>query len=316
MSYKILRITNLYKEYIESFYSENSNYLKQTYQDQNNELTNDSIELVSSYCKFFSQIGIDAIVVITNASHLQKAWALENNVSFELPFEEFILLQIKHFKPEILWIDDTRLMNKSWLTLLKSTIPSIRLLVGHICAPYNGVIEESLSCFDIMFTCTPGLKNEFIKKGLESHCIYHSFDHTLLDIIPEINYQLKSYDFVFTGSLYLGPGLHKNRLEFLEELIAKNISIQIFGNLESRKRILQKQLTYFVINFINSIGLKGIISSSSVLKKIASYGDSKITYYSNELLKSVQPPVFGIEMLRILSNSKKCFNIHGEVANN
>lgn len=314
MSYKILRITNLYSEYIESYYSKNTQYSTQNYQEQYQHITNDSIELVNSYSKFFRQIGVDAIDLITNAHPLQQTWAKENSVSYDLPFEKFIIQQITHFSPDILWIDDTRLLNKSWISEMKSKVTSLKLLVGHICAPFNSVIEESLSSFDIMFTCAPCTQEKFEKMGIQSHCIYHSFDHTVLDKISTIKNPFEQEKFVFTGSLYTGFGLHKSRIEYIEEMLLKGIEITIYGNLESKLKVRQKQSFYYILNTLKTFGLDNLIDKTPILKKFEKYGDEKIKYYSSNLLDSVKPPVFGVEMLQLLSISNLCFNIHGEIA--
>ena len=314
MSYKILRITNLYSEYIESYYSKNKQYLTQNYQEQYEHLTNDSIELVSSYSKFFRLLNVDAIDLITNASPLQQTWAKENNVPFDLPFEKFIIEQIKFFKPDILWIDDTRLLNKFWINEMKSKVSSLKLLVGHICAPFNSVIEESLSCFDIMFTCATCTQEKFEKMGILSYCIYHSFDHTILEKVSKFENPFPQEKLVFTGSLYTGFGLHKSRIEYIEEMLSKNIDITIYGNLESKLKVRQKQSFYYILNTLKALGLDSVIDKTTILKKFEKYGDEKIKYYSSNLLASVKPPVFGVEMLQLLSNSNLCFNIHGEIA--
>jgi hypothetical protein len=312
MSYRILRITNLYSEYIDSYYAKNKDYLQQNYQTQYDNLTSDSIELVSSYSKFFRLLGVDAIDLITNATHLQQTWAKENAISFDLPFEQFIIEQIKFFKPDIVWIDDTRLMNKQWVKELRSKAPFLRLVVSHICAPFNAVIQESLSSFDIMFNCAPCTQEKFIELGLTSYSIYHSFDHTLLDRIHHSNAAHESL--VFTGSLFTGYGLHRSRIEYIESMLENELEISIYGNLESKSKILKKQLMYHIIHTLNSIGLSKLVPQMPVLGKFSKYGDEKIEYYSQRLLNSVKPPVFGVEMLNLLANSDICFNIHGEIA--
>jgi spore maturation protein CgeB len=312
MSFRIVRITNLYKEYIDSYYVKNVNFVNQNYIDQYSDLANDSIEVVSSYSKFFNLIGVESFNLITNATQLQQTWAKENNVSFDLPFEQFIIEQIKFFKPDIVWIDDTRLMNKQWIQELRTNASFLRLIVGHICAPFNQIIQDSLSSFDIMFNCAPCTQEKFLSLGLNTYSIYHSFDHTLLDRI-NINQDLHE-SLVFTGSLFTGYGLHKSRIDYIENLISRELEISVYGNIETRSTIFKKQILYYILHTLKSLGLGSKISKIPLIGKYSKHGEEKIFYYSQKLLSSIKPPVFGIEMLNLLANSDVCFNIHGEIA--
>ena len=291
MSYRIVRIANLYKEYINNYYLKNPDVSHLDYNTQQQNLINDSVEIASSYNKYLRKLGVDAIDIISNADHLQQKWLTDHNLSPNISFFELIIEQLKYYKPDIVWIDDTRLLNKDWIKELRIKVPSLRLVVGHICAPFNALIADSLSSFDIMFNCAPFMQKKFLEMGLNTHSIYHSFDHSLLNII-ENDTKFVNNDFIFTGSLYTGFGLHKTRIEYLEKFVSEKINISVYGNVESRYRIFQKQSMYLLINTLKSLGLEGKLESLPYLRKYSKYGDDKIKYYSKELLDSIKPPVF------------------------
>ena len=118
MSYKILRITNFYKEYITDYYLKNPDISSQSYDSQYQHLVDNSVEIVTSYSRFLKKLGVDAIDIITNADVLQKQWALENNMNPEIDFHTLVFNQIKKNKPDVVWIDDARLMDKKWFLMI------------------------------------------------------------------------------------------------------------------------------------------------------------------------------------------------------
>lgn len=316
MSYKFIRITDYYSEFLKTFYNDNKSRVHTEYKSQYNQITNESIEIVSSYGKYLRLIGVDAMDIISNATPLLKLWAKENNLSADLSNDEIVMAQIKHFKPDVVWIDTTRFLNKKWLNELKNEVKTIKLLVGHVCAPYNQVIFDGLSQLDIVFTCTPGLVKEFKEKGIKNvELVYHSFNHSILDTISNTPNPFVENNFVFTGSLTTGYGFHGTRIKYIEAILNNGIDMTIYGNLESTNRIFLKKSFSTVVKTMNSLGLESLVNSIPLLNKHKKHAEVEINYYSNKLKNSVQSPVFGMDMYRVLAKSKMCFNIHGEIAN-
>ena len=314
MSYKILRITNFYKEYITDYYLKNPDISSQSYDSQYQHLVDNSVEIVTSYSRFLKKLGVDAIDIITNADVLQKQWALENNMNPEIDFHTLVFNQIKKNKPDVVWIDDARLMDKKWLIELRGKVPSLKLLVGHICAPYNSTMCESFTSFDILFTCTPCLQKELSTFGVRTELLYHGFNHSILDTIGSETQNSKKIELIFTGSLYTGFGFHKSRIEFIEAMIRQGVSVKMFGNLESESKVRMKQIMNLSMKALKSINGHYLVDKIPVLKKYKNYGEESISYYSKQLIRSMNTPVFGIEMFKVLSESLICFNIHGEIA--
>jgi len=316
MSYKFIRVTDYYSGFLKTFYSTNSNIAELDYETHYSQLTEQSIEIVSSYGKYFRLAGVDALDIISNASILLKRWAKENGVNQYLSDEAILIEQIKHFKPDIVWIDTTRFLNKKWLNELKNEVKSIKLLVGHVCSPYNQVIFDGLRQLDIVFTCTPGLVKEFKEKGINNvELVYHSFNHSVLESIQNASNSFPDNNFVFTGSLTTGYGFHGTRIKYIEAILNSGIDMTIYGNLESTNRIFLKKLFSILVKVMNSLRLDGLVNSIPLLNKHKKHAEVDINFYSNKLKNSVKAPVFGMDMYRVLAKSNMCFNIHGEIAN-
>lgn len=313
MSYRFVRVTDNYPQFIKNFYLQNPDAHLKSYTEQYQQLVNDSFEIASSYTKNLNKIGVQAFDIISNAEILQSTWKKENNLPQEISSQDLIIKQLQFYKPEVVWIDDFSIINKDWKASLLKQVPSIKLLIGHICAPYNSITAEKFKLFDIMFTCIPCLKNELAKLGVNSYLLYHGFEASILSNL-NINNIYPESNFLFSGSLYAGSGFHKSRIEYIEKMLKAGIDMDLYCNLESGKRIFVKKSMYIIINLLKKLYLNSLIEKIPVLNNNKGYGDVPIKNYSKELLKSSKPPVFGYEMFKLLSKAKICFNIHGEVA--
>ena len=313
MSYRFVRVTNNYPQYIKSFYSRHPEAHLNSYEDQYLQLTRDSIETSSAYVKNLNKIGVKAFEIITNANILQDTWKKENGLPQNIAEEQLIIEQIKHYEPDVVWIDDLSLANEEWKTKLLKEVPSVKLFVGHHCAPYSETLLKSLKLFDFVFTCTPGIKDDYEKHGIKTFLMYHGFEASILEEISKDN-KMPETNFSFSGSLYAGSGFHKSRIEYIEAILKSGIEIDLFCNLESFKKLLLKKVFFFIIGALRTLKLEKFIDTVSALKKNKAFGDTPVKFYSKKLLNSSKPPVFGYEMYQLLSKSNICFNIHGEVA--
>jgi spore maturation protein CgeB len=314
MSYRFIRVTSLYPAYISRFYNKQSAIDSLSYDEHYKSIITDSLELATSFGKHLRKTGVDAIEIISNDGILQKKWAKENSFNESTSNHEIILAQIKKYKPDVVWIDSTDLLNKNWINKLKSEVPSIKFLVAHICSPYNSIIGESFRHFDLVFTCSPCTLKELERGGVNAYLLYHSFDTNVLNLLKDNRNDFEENDFVFTGSLLTGYGLHKTRIEYLEEFLQNNIEIRIYGNIESQKTIRLKQTLHHTVKLMKRLGVEKVMGDHSFFKKYGKYADAQIVNYSSRLVNAVKPPVFGLDMYKVLQRSKLCFNIHGEIA--
>jgi hypothetical protein len=284
-----------------------------TYERQYTHIVSDSFETAGCYTKNLKAIGVHAFDIISNAAPLQDAWIKENNLKTGITIQELLVQQLKFYRPDVVWIDDFSFVNAEWKKNLIEKVPSVKLLIGHICAPYNSEMEEKFKLLDIMFTCTPCFKNQLEKQGIKTYLIYHGFEKSVLD---NINYRnsFPVSDVLFSGSLYTGSGFHKNRIEYIERMLEAGIKADLYCNLESWRRVMAKKGAYAVINTLKSMSMENLTDRIPVLKKNKKYGDNLVRYYSRKLIARSKPPVFGYNMFRLLSRAKICFNMHGEIA--
>lgn len=315
MSYCFVRITNYYPQLLNYLYSQDPSLINRTYSEQQDALVRSSCEIAGSYVKNLIKLGIKSHIIVTNASYLQKAWRIENGVSGNISHEDLIIEQLKKIRPDVVWIDDFSFFNKDWKTELLRNVPTVKLFMGHICAPYNPELEKKFKLVDIMLTCTPCFKEQLEKTGLRTYLLYHGFNENILDFLKDGS-SFTEADLLFTGSLYPGGNFHNTRIEYIEKIIKSGINISVYGNIDSWEKIALKKVVRKTIRAIKQMGAKNMIEKIHILRKYKNYAESPVKHYSRTLIKIIKPPVFGMDMYRILSKAKVVLNIHGDVAGN
>lgn len=313
MSFKLLIISTLYAPYLNEFYRLNSHVAGEPFSEQYNHILADTSEPIGSYSIEYNRLGIETHCIIENAIPLQRRWAEENGASGVVG-RDLVLMQVAHYKPDVVLVENVGYVDVEWLELLRCKVPKIRLIAISHCAPYNSHIIETMRAADVVLTCTPGLNNVFNSFGVRSFLIYHAFNPDVLNkTTPALEYD---NDLVFSGSLYLGGigGAHAERVRLIEYLFKQGIEPKIYGNLEKSSKIRAKQAAYIAIKTLRGVGLGGYVKSMPFIGRHEEYGDSPINCYSKELMAAVNPPVFGRAMYGLLQKSRIVLNTHGGVA--
>ncbi len=312
---RIVKISNYYNSFINDYYKrfpdiKNQNYLKQYFH-----LIKQRIGWSDFYTKAFENLGHKSFEIIFNAKYLQKAWAISQNIKedgFKLLF-----CQLKYYKPDVVWFQDSFSFPAEFLKILKTKIKSIKLLVGNCCSPYSEKEIKKLQVFDIVTTCSPVFINSFKKKGLKPVLIYHAFSKQILDEVEKIE---RKNDIIFIGSIIPGKGFHQKRKNFLE-LVAKNndFSLKFYGNLMNNNfyDVGKQRIFYILKEIIETIGLGDFFSRYSKYNKIRNLEEfPRYLKISKTLKKSYSEKIFGLNMYQELIKSKLTFDIQGEVGGN
>ncbi len=105
MSYRFVRVTNNYPQFIQAFYKKHPDAAALPYREQHALITEKSVEPATSYTKNLNLIGVEAFNIITNAAPLQNAWKKENNLPEGISLQETIMKQLQFYTPDVLWID-------------------------------------------------------------------------------------------------------------------------------------------------------------------------------------------------------------------
>jgi len=308
MSFRLLSISTMYDGYLKSFYDKHPEISELNYRDHLNILMEETTEFAGSYLRNFRKSGIEAEGIVCNDSGLQNKWSTEKNLntgnSLEILFD-----QIKSAMPEVLWVENLSFVTSDFLNNVRKEVPSIRLIAANHGSPFNSKVLESMKGVDFVITCTPGLKLNIEELGKKSYLVYHGFDTDQLKWISAHS-SAPENDFIFSGSLITGGDFHAQRIHLIEKLVSENIPVGLYVNLESRYRIRAKQSIYYLSELVKKAGLSGSLGKIPLLR----YGRTWVNSYSADLLRKIQPPVFGPDMLNLFHNSRIVLNFHIGIA--
>jgi spore maturation protein CgeB len=314
MTYRFVKITSFYRDFLQQYYDANPQIIGQNYDVQFRHLMDQAYGWSDYYSRHLQSLGVDSHEIVFNAEHLQRAWAREHKVSGSLI--EILFAQLDNLKPDIIYFQESFKFNGPWIKHLRERIPSIKQIIGYCCAPYSAENVEQFKSFDYMIVCSPQFYQEFQKKGLRVHQIYHGFETTLIKRI-EANNEYPFVDFLFTGSIVPGSDFHETRQKVLQYLIDSKVPIDIYANLVIIKPsdLFFRRLAYIGASLLKKSGLDIVARSIPLVNKAYSLHEMPKNL---ENIKNIQqrakPPLFGLEMFKALAHAKISFNIHGDVA--
>lgn len=191
------------------------------------------------YSRNLRALGHDADDIIFNCEPLQRRWSeefgvpvgaglriptrvarlpfLRSRVSANSSLLEIALRQIRHFRPDVLYMQGLELIPPKVLRSLKD---SAKLIVGQIASPLPA--DEFVQAFDLILTSFPHFVDKFRRMGVESEYFRIGFDPIVLDELGPVP---RTRACTFVGGL---SAAHAGRTKFLEEL-ARSCDMEFFG---------------------------------------------------------------------------------------
>ena len=262
-----------------------------------------------------NKLGNDTYEIIANAEPLQSAWANEHGVSSR--GETLLLEQLKFYKPDVIFFQDSLSFNYSFIRDIKRNVPSVKKIVGWCCSPFTKQQLENFKLFDFVCACSPKFVDVLKNVGVKTYRLNHAFEPSLLPRVQKENDYPES-DFIFIGSFIGNTDFHNERIKLIESLINKNINLSLYTNLpnDNSLYIFGQKVGYLFYNFLKSVGLNNLALSLPLIKKVARLTETpRRINFSDEFKQAANPtPLYGIEMFKALARSKIGFNSHGGIA--
>jgi len=341
--YRIVRIVPLsYQGAILNFYVKNPGIHTKSYDIQLTELLQQKYSYTDSFSRAMRAIGNDAFELIYDFKDLQIIWAKEKNVKInEKNWQtEVILAQIKDIRPDIIFFQDIHSLPYTVRSQLKSLFPFVKLIVYFRGYPGGDpqFIRKEFGDADVLLVGSPILLEKCTSVGLKPYMIYHSFDDDILiKLSSNDNLNNQSfYDFTFLGSSGYGYGKgHSMRYWILEELIRRTI-LQCWlderSNIKLNQTFFNMSLKLFIRTLLKNIledynpwilhGIENANWMPGNIRRIAHKIDrpQRNEFIPTKPLYKKYPSrcyqsKYGIEMYRILKQSKITLNIHSNNAN-
>ena len=311
---KLLRLTTAYDAYLLSFYAKRPELSGASYEAQQRELYLDAFGWADYWAHALAPLGWQVVNVTANAEPLQMAWARdagfvpeESNWVLEIARE-----QVRRFAPDVLFMDDYNSFPAAWIRRLREACPSIRLVLGWCGAPYeNG---EVFRAYDVVLSCIPEMVEDFQSKGHTAYHLNHAFDERLVERVVGGR---RDIDLSFIGTVGAGAQAHTRRFELLSRL-SKETSIQIYGPETRHVSALRwARFVLFWVAYKKGVPLHKLpfVRQRLAGKRVpASISILDLFRVPRSPIPGMLPPVFGMDMLRVLARSKLSLNAHTDIS--
>ncbi len=314
----------------DAFYRTNPGRAALPYHAQREALVDGGYLHFNGFARRMRELGNDAHDIICDVAPLQHAWANEHGVPVH-PTRwqtEIALRQIEAYRPDVLYFQDVVAFPDSLRRRLKERFPFLKLIIVYKASSSN---PRTLADADLIVLGTPKLVRDFAAHGLRSELVYHAFDDTLR--IPAADAR---YDLTFLGSAGTGFGWsHRGRYWTLHELARHTpLEMWIFDKREPRHdpthslgRRIRRRLREPLKQLLRAgptAWLTGISANHGIPTKIRWAAEEVLaernpaaTNYPTVPLAAlfpdrVHPPVFGLDMYRVLRASRLTFHQHGD----
>jgi spore maturation protein CgeB len=314
MSYRFVKVTSFYRDFLRQYYIANPQIIGQSYEHQYRHLMDQGYGWSDYYARHLRTLGVDSHEIVFNAEHLQHAWAREHSKIGSL--KDILIAQLQALQPDVVYFQESFKLNGEWISRIRETIPSIKQIIGYCCAPYSSEHIEQFKAFDYMVVCSPLFYQQFQQRGLNVYHMYHGFEASLLPLL-ELDNQYPWVDFLFSGSLVPGSDFHDTRQRVLQHLIQSNIPVDLYANIVTigKTDLVLRQLAYLCTSFMKRTGLGTLAQILPFIKKAyALHEMPKNLKNLEDFQKKAKPPLFGMEMYKALRHANISFNIHGDVA--
>lgn len=228
--YKMLKMGGFYDRIIKHFYAKDPSLTTQNFEQQYSEFVKCRFGWSDVWKVYLEKTGMfDVTEVIVNAEPMQKQWAKEHGVKYaqENWLLEIVEAQIRHYQPEILFINELGSIPPTFRTYIKEKVPSIKYMFG-----WDGVGQNNPKQFegcDLVVAPLESSAQFYNEQGFASYFFPLGFDPRVLhDIAPHP----PKYDTTFVGSLFVAKNLHAGRLRFLSQL-SRKVPLDLWTSLDS-----------------------------------------------------------------------------------
>ncbi len=316
---RLIRITTNYPSYLKQFYAKHPDLKKEAFEFQYKTLMADCFGWADFWTHALNKLGYEVWEPVGNAEPMQKAWARENGIKYDNAkwLTDIITTQVKHFKPDVLFVNDYTTYTAAFLYHLRNECPSIRFVMGWCGAPYSD--GSVFSAYDLVLSNIPYLVQHFRENGHRCEYMCHAFEPRILDKI-DCN-SPKATSFSFIGSVTKALGFHNQREKLLKKLVQET-KLQIYSDIRqpsSRELCLLplKGKVYDLMQAAKSIpGSKPFLE---VIPKVKNYAGMEqrpdlSQYIDAAIADRSQPALFGISMYQKLFQSQIALNSHIDIS--
>ena len=310
MSFRFLKVTQYYPQYLDRFYEERPGLASRAYDVQYRTLMDGCFGWSDFFARGFQSLGCEASEIVANCEPMQKQWALENGgaAADEGWSHGIVLEQIRQYRPDVLFWDDVRGFNLGFRTHVRRSIPGIRLHMGWCGTPISA--PSSVRDIDVVLVPSPRMVQDLATSGSRVRCVRLAFESSILGRIPVSG---QRSGFVFSGSISGQAGFHGCRKRLIGHLL-RETDLEIWGRFDGWNpagtgqrvdRPGERRHARAALARIRRIGL-GVLTA----------GESRRTPQApwQRYKARLHPAVYGLGMYRLLAGSRVVLNAHIDYA--
>ena len=310
----LLKVTSFYKDFLSDYYHSNPGITEKSYQEQFKHLMAEGYGYADFFPRYLAQNhSMEAREIVHNAGYLQAAWAREQGS--RLKGDELLLEQIAFYKPEVVFIQDSINFDAAFIARIREKVGSVRLLIGHCCAPYTAGNLEAFRSYNLVLTCSEKFLEEFEKHQIHACLFPHGAEASL--VTQRGSKPAPENDVIFIGSLLYRSEFHQTRIAYAEEILHSGLPFTLIGSIEEDPWHLlkMKQASYLLVRALEKAGIKAFRGIQSY-RKMAQWKEmpAKARYAASIKENIRQESLFGRHMLEEIARHAIGFNLHAEVA--
>ena len=245
---KIFIAIDLPCSYIEDSYSLNKKLIFSSSEEQKIHFRNDFYGWCGAWIKPFYELGYIVYESHYTNSNIQKKICSENFLNYLSNYDTFIY-ELKINSPEILIIETVRDFPVDFLARLRKDVPSIKILIGHVCNPWYD--PSALLAYDFIFTCLYSINDQLKEKGVNAHYLANAFNSEIL----------KSKSYIISPKV--------NRVMFYGQFILNNINIDLYSKNKNFKIL---SYVYNIYSFVKSRKFSRISRAVRIHQRNSLYG--------------------------------------------
>jgi spore maturation protein CgeB len=324
-NYRICRISRIaYWQALAYLYVRDSSLTDASYEAQLQAFFDNSLVYSDSFSDAMRALGNDAVELISNAENIQKTWAREHAVTHSADdwIREILYAQIEAIRPDVVFVQglSTDPQNFQPTREFRERFPFVRLVVGH-----SGFISplDELGGLDAVIGSMPFLRDYYAASGVPAHMVYHSFDPRSFGRIggasdwrPGFAPQDRPHLLTFTGTSGVGHGpTHATRYwELVQLMLGQPLACWLDDrNSDVAQAIPPAQMANLVDGLKTSASQHGGAAAAQALRDAlaeALGGDQPFLPLASLFPDRCQAPVYGIDMLNLLGQSRITVNRH------
>ncbi|RIK80981.1 MAG: hypothetical protein DCC68_09565 [Planctomycetota bacterium] len=223
MRFRFQRLTTVYPEFAERFVARVPNVRDLSYDALYARLTAARFAESDYHARHMGALGHAAQNCFLSLEPLQRRWAAEHGVNFRDKhwLADIAVEQVRAFQPDVLFLDDLYVLDRSLRTRLRRACAHRPLVIGWRAAPTDEF--EGFDDLDLVLTSIRGMADAFRRAGANAAVLHHGFETSVLEeFVPP---PVRDIEFSFAGGL---GNLHPERATMVTEMLART-PLEIWG---------------------------------------------------------------------------------------